>query len=567
VTEHIIFLFYISLFVVSTIGYGEVFSRLFNKESLDCNIGFKGLIGFFLITLISVLTSYFFAHNYIHNIIIHIIGIFGFVLFFMSKKKNKEQIKYFALLILIMLIGSYVYKNHDDFPYYHLTYSLNLSENKFIIGTGAFGHGFRTFSSLFYYHSVLYMPFIKFYLFHIGTFFIIVFFNYIILDDLLKNFKSNKINFLYYFKILCIIFINVAFYRISEHGTDRSAQILLTLIFLLFFDLMFFEKKKEKISVKINLLLILIFMSSSMKAIYYMYLVLVPIILINKNFLLKFFVKKNLFIILLLTLSITGNLVTNYFNSGCFLYPAEKTCVGEQTWSTPKEEVKLMKIHYEWWSKAGGGPGYKSETKPEIYIKKFRWVSNWIDRHFFNKVSDTLFGIIFICLLVYFTFKVFSKKKQKKKINYLRLLVFLLVPLIFLTEWFINHPSMRYGGYVLVGLPFFIITSFMLEKLDIKKKKIKVVTIIFVLLSFSIFFMRNVIRLNYEVNFYKYDILNSPYFYIDNVESKKILDNVDFKVYSTLNNKMCWASKTPCSNFPKIKTEKFFGFNVVYRDK
>ena len=175
-TEHIIFLFYISLFVVSTIGYGEVFSRLFNKESLDCNIGFKGLIGFFLITLISVLTSYFFAHNYIHNIIIHIIGIFGFVLFFMSKKKNKEQIKYFALLILIMLIGSYVYKNHDDFPYYHLTYSLNLSENKFIIGTGAFGHGFRTFSSLFYYHSVLYMPFIKFYLFHIGTFFIIVFF-------------------------------------------------------------------------------------------------------------------------------------------------------------------------------------------------------------------------------------------------------------------------------------------------------------------------------------------------------------------------------------------------------
>jgi hypothetical protein len=107
----------------------------------------------------------------------------------------------------------------------------------------------------------------------------------------------------------------------------------------------------------------------------------------------------------------------------------------------------------------------------------------------------------------------------------------------------------------------------MLEKLDIKKKKIKVVTIIFVLLSFSIFFMRNVIRLNYEVNFYKYDILNSPYFYIDNVESKKILDNVDFKVYSTLNNKMCWASKTPCSNFPKIKTEKFFGFNVVYRDK
>ena len=34
-----------------------------------------------------------------------------------------------------------------------------------------------------------------------------------------------------------------------------------------------------------------------------------------------------------------------------------------------KEEVKKMKIHYEWWAKAGGGPGYASEIKKEKYIK------------------------------------------------------------------------------------------------------------------------------------------------------------------------------------------------------
>ena len=174
-TEHIIFLFYISLFVFSTIGYGEVFSRVFNKELLNYNIGFKGLVGFFSLSLISLISSYFFAHNFIHNIILHIIGIIGFILFLVRDKKNKKETKYFTILLLILLIGSYVYKNHDDFPYYHLTYSLNLSENKFIIGTGAFGHGFRTFSSIFYYHSILYMPHIKFYLFHIGTFFMIFF--------------------------------------------------------------------------------------------------------------------------------------------------------------------------------------------------------------------------------------------------------------------------------------------------------------------------------------------------------------------------------------------------------
>ena len=67
------------------------------------------------------------------------------------------------------------------------------------------------------------MPFIEFYLFHSGPFFI-CFFNFIILSKL-KNFNSNQINFIFYFLLLSLLFINIAFYRIAEHGTDRSAQI------------------------------------------------------------------------------------------------------------------------------------------------------------------------------------------------------------------------------------------------------------------------------------------------------------------------------------------------------
>ena len=67
-----------------------------------------------------------------------------------------------------------------------------------------------------------------------------------------------------------------------------------------------------------------------------------------------------------------------------FLYPAEKTCIIKQDWSIEKE-VKRMAVHYEWWSKAGGGPGYRSEIKPEIYVKKFNWLNNWIQRHFLTR--------------------------------------------------------------------------------------------------------------------------------------------------------------------------------------
>ena len=225
-----------------------------------------------------------------------------------------------------------------------------------------------------------------------------------------------------------------------------------------------------------------------------------------------------------------------------------------------------MKIHYEWWSKSGGGPNYVSEIEPKIYIKNFNWVDNWVERHFFNKVFDTLMGVIFISILVYAVFRYSSKKLKNDKLNIKKVFVAILLPLMFLIEWFLNHPAMRYGGYVLVGLPFFIFTSFMLEKLNLKKEKIYKLTVIFIIISFSLYFGRNLNRLYKEVNFYNYEIFKSPYYYVENVDFKKIFDDGKFKVYTTLDNKMCWSTKTPCSYFEKIKTHKFFGLNVVYRD-
>ena len=43
--------------------------------------------------------------------------------------------------------------------------------------------------------------------------------------------------------------------------------------------------------------------------------------------------------------------------------------------------------------------------------KKFTWVKNWIERHFFNKVSDTLYGIIFMSILLYLVFRLSGIKK------------------------------------------------------------------------------------------------------------------------------------------------------------
>ena len=64
-----------------------------------------------------------------------------------------------------------------------------------------------------------------------------------------------------------------------------------------------------------------------------------------------------------------------------------------------KVRGKDLNTHYQWWSKAGGGPGYSHEIEKELYIQNFYWLSNWIDRYFFNKMSDFFWPFIYINLI------------------------------------------------------------------------------------------------------------------------------------------------------------------------
>ena len=43
--------------------------------------------------------------------------------------------------------------------------------------------------------------------------------------------KKNT-DFINYLSLLSLVFINIFFYRLAEHGTDRSAQILIFLLFI-----------------------------------------------------------------------------------------------------------------------------------------------------------------------------------------------------------------------------------------------------------------------------------------------------------------------------------------------
>ncbi len=93
-------LFFLSYFIIltSTLGYGLLFSGIFEKRN-NYNFGHIGLIGIFFLILYSYFSNVFLAHSEIHNIILLTIGLILFLIFF---KKNFKNIKKEFLFVFII---------------------------------------------------------------------------------------------------------------------------------------------------------------------------------------------------------------------------------------------------------------------------------------------------------------------------------------------------------------------------------------------------------------------------------------------------------------------------------
>ena len=82
-------------------------------------------------------------------------------------------------------------------------------------------------------------------------------------------------------------------------------------------------------------------------------------------------------------------------------------------------------------------------------------------------------------------------------------------------EWFLKHPTLRYGGYHLFALLFFIPASLHLSSLNLKFNDYYKKTLILVIIVATIFVARNTSRLINEKNLYDYNVFkDSNYMFI-----------------------------------------------------
>ena len=505
--DFIIFIVSYFFAIFSTVGYGLISEKVMGIKKYQLNMGFIGLIGVLVLISYSYLTHYFLPHGTTHNSIVNLLGLVFFLFF---SKSRKKEILLFIIVFTILLLAFLVFKTHDDFPYYHFPYTVHLTENTTIFGIGLLNYGLRTPSSIFFLNSLFYLPFIKFYLFQIGA---ILFFGFsilILLEDIKKNIKLNQINSNFFLKIFSLCFILIFFYRIQEHGTDRSAQILILLFII---ELINIRENYNLFNINITKIIILITLIVGLKLFFLLYFIfIIPFIYyLYKDKKLKLFnsIFTNKFFFISI-ISFTLYSLTYFTNTGCFFYPVTFSCFENFSWSIDIEEVKRLKLHYENWSKAGAGAGYENTDKAN-YVASLNWLSNWIDKYFFNKVSDFVLGIMFLGFVMCCFFVRKRNFHLKENLNFK---FYYLTILLLFFEWFFNHPALRYGGYCIIALLFFLPFSFVINKyLSLEKIALKVSIIIFI--AFIIFAIRNIVRIDHEVKFYNYELSNKPYYYLD----------------------------------------------------
>lgn len=557
-TDFLFFIFYFYFLLFSVIGYGIFFENVCFKNINAFNFKasiYTGFYGLFSITLLSLITSIFVPHNFIHNLILHLTGIIFFI--FLKFENKKKYIKYILFISIVVFSALLISKTNDDLSYYHLPFTKYLTENKIIFGLGNLNHGYNLLSSLFFLNSTFFLPFIEYYSFHFSLIYFLIFFNFFIVNEIFSKKIHSITKFLYLFSFT---FFNISFNRLAEFGTDKPGQLLIVILIIKLFQILCFEKENNRTE-KILYLLPLLALCISLKTYFLPYTLLGLTILLLNNKILNtfrfiFYSKSFLFFLFLILFYFFHHFVS----TGCLISPLPATCFSDYfEWARQEKEMVNLSIWLEQWAKAGAGPDFRVENVSE-YIQNFNWLTNWIDKYFFNKLLDQTAILFSTFLLILFLFKKLSTGNFEMNFQK-KLFFFYFLLLIIFYIWFFNHPTLRYGGYsigfLILSIPFAILFQKFYDR-DNFIQKFKFL-IIFVIIIFNI---KNITRIEKELtrnDFFKYT--NFPYFKIKEKNYKANKFDAGLTIYSAHH---CWSTPTPCGHVDeKIYVTKKNGYYFI----
>jgi hypothetical protein len=301
-------------------------------------------------------------------------------------------------------------------------------------------------------------------------------------------------------------------------------------------------------------------------------LIPLAIFILNKNKL-KIIQNNNIIFIFILILAL---IIKNILSSGCLIYPVTATCFKSFLYFDLEKTIQEYKVA-EAWSK--GWPDSVGYSSYEFYSSNFNWLNTWINSHLIKIFFILLPYFIFLVLVISILFLFFKKKIKKENIiNYkktnIKILFFFTI--FFLFFWFIKFPVYRFGESFIIVL-IALIAAYISDNnatSGFPDKLLKKFFLYILILAFSIFFLRNYIRI-YKL----YDIfyINYPWpriYTLNNKEENKL------KIYSDIrnnNNELlyyysggdeCMYVNNACSNYlhKNLLLKKFLNYKIFYKN-
>ena len=500
------FIFYTLFCLLSVLGYGIIFSKILYNSSKK-NLGELGLFGFLLLFFISLFLHFFIPLSYLLNLLILSLGFLVSIIKYKYIKNQVAKIKTnFVILSLIILPSILIYKTHGDYDWYQLPYVNYLNNFKIVFGlvnvqnNYAHGHGWMDVMGMFS------LPIVE----AKGVSIIALIFFYYFILYLLFEIKDTKLKSVKIYSIIIIIFCFATYNKLADFGTEIQPALIIFVLVLNVLKLLS-ENNKSEVLTKITLYFfyaIVLRMGS---------IIIIPfvliVVLLNFNNLLKS-IMNDLRLHFFLFLFFICFLIKSLILSGCLNYPLYKTCFGNDKipWASPIENARehfefLTAISHRWHF-------YLTEEanleKREQYLKpmnegiildprsynenKLFWLKYWSRDHDNAKLLNS----ILIILFCFICFSIFSKNKINifYPLNFKPIQNNLIhVGLFFsILMWFFLSPSMRYGGYLVIGGTLTFYSSLILSKYTINDKKFNYVAIFLLLIPTSYFVIKNITR-------------------------------------------------------------------------
>lgn len=393
--------FSFSFLTLIAYSYGKIFNKFIFSDSLNDieKIIFGTLCLGFLALFLNFFTS-------INNNITGMVYLFGLVYFFKNfLKVDLQNILKFILIITSLSIILILYENinRPDGPFYHLPYISFLNTEKVIIGLSNLNTRFGYTSIWQYCSSIFKSDFLSL---HTILFPQILIFSSSIIY-FLNNIKNEQNLILKLLSTIFLIIIFIDLSRYSDFGNDSPTHI----VFFIFNYLIIEDIIKNKIKNSNNNFTKILFLALCLftaKLTYSLVFLSLIYFILNLKYKSSIFKIQNLMIYFIFF----GWILKNILITGCLLSPLKISCIKSLEYTDIHVEYENDLINA--WSK--GYPDAGTKLTYTEYSRGIGWVETWFQNHF-KKVVQEISKVFLGLMIFYFLFNKNLKSFKRKSLR------------------------------------------------------------------------------------------------------------------------------------------------------